>query len=129
VRRRDESGLVTLQQLLSSPVQFAILFTILQAGLSFYGSIVCRFAADAAIDAATTVDGTEAAGRDAAEQRLAAFDSRVFLGRPSVVVKRTNATAEVEIRGSVYHVLPRVFDTSGASIVQSVQRFRPPDEP
>ena len=119
---------MTLQQLLSAPVQFAIYFTILQAGLSFYGSLVCRFAADAAIDAATTIDGTEGAALAEAEQRLDAFDSRVFLGRPSVTVTRTATTAEVRITGSVYHVIPRLFDTAGATIVQPVQRFRPPGE-
>lgn len=126
--RRDDAGLVTLQALASSPVVFAILMTILQAGLSFFGSVLCRFAADAALDAATTVDGTESAARAQAELRLGAFGSRVFSGRPTIEVRRTATAAEVRIRGPVYHLIP-LFDSASATVSQPVQRFRPPDEP
>jgi hypothetical protein len=110
-------------------VVFALLFVVLQAGLSHFGSIVCRFAADAAVDETAAVDGSEAAGRAAAELRLAAFDSRVLRGRPSIEVTRTATTAEVRIRGPVYHVIPGLFDSAGATVSQPVQRFRPPSEP
>ena len=128
MKRRDESGFLTFQVLLSSPVVFMILFTIAQALASMYGNIVCRFAANAAVDAAAELDGTAESGRREAEERFSAFDSAVFVGDPVIEIRRTESVVEVRIRRTVYHVFPGLFDTSTATVVQPVQRFRPPGE-
>lgn len=125
MRARDDTGLVTLQHLLVSPVLFGAFLICLQAAISFHATMVCRFAADAAVERAASADGTVDAARVEAANRLDVLGTRLFEENPTVTVSRSATLAEVRVSGPVYHLVPGLFDQAAATATQPVQRFRP----
>ena len=87
-------------------VLLPLLFGAVQVGLWYYGRSVVVAAANSGAEAASAGDGTDATGRQAAEEALASLGA--LAGSPSAAVVDQGGEVTVEASADVVSVIPFV---------------------
>ncbi|MGW1170765.1 TadE/TadG family type IV pilus assembly protein [Streptomyces sp. NPDC002550] len=104
-RPRSDRGAASTQLVLVVPALLLIALLAVQFALLWHARHIAQYAAERALAAARTENGTAAAGRAQARRSLAALGSRV-LTAPSVTAERTATHTTVRVQGTVIRVLP-----------------------
>ncbi|MDQ1024775.1 Flp pilus assembly protein TadG [Streptomyces umbrinus] len=102
---RGDRGAASTQLVLVVPALLLIALLVVQFALVWHARHIAQYAAQRALAAARTQDGTAADGRTQAQRSLAALGSRV-LTTPSVTAERTTTQTTVHVQGTVIRVLP-----------------------
>lgn len=123
-RLRDDSGGVSAELAVITPLLMLILLLIVQFALAMHAQHVAQAAASRALAQARADGGTAAAGQARAESVLAAIGGRT-LQNPSVQVTRDGTTVRVVIRGSTVSVVPGMHPGVKAVVSGPVDTFRP----
>ncbi|MFD7712134.1 TadE/TadG family type IV pilus assembly protein [Streptomyces sp. NPDC059786] len=102
---RGDRGAASTQLVLVVPALLLMALLVVQFALTWHARHIAQYAAQRALAAARTEDGTAADGRAQARRSLAALGSRV-LTSPSVTVERTAAQTTARVNGVVIRVFP-----------------------
>jgi Flp pilus assembly protein TadG len=122
----DDSGSVATQTAILFPGMLLLVLLVVQAGLYYHASQRAAAAADRAVAAAAWVDGSEAAGMEAAELFLAGAP----LESSSVAVDYSEDGQEVTatVTGIAEPIVPAWVWSVSASATSPRERFVPEDE-
>ena len=102
---RSDRGAASTQLVLVVPALLLLALLVVQFALVWHARHIAQYAAQRALAAARTQDGTAADGRAQARRSLAALGSRV-LTAPSVTAERTATQTTVRVEGKVIRVVP-----------------------
>ncbi|MFF4501615.1 TadE/TadG family type IV pilus assembly protein [Streptomyces sp. NPDC001401] len=100
-----DRGAASTQLVIVVPALLLIALLVVQFALVWHARHIAQYAAQQALAAARTQDGTAADGQAQAQRSLAALGSRV-LTAPSVTAERTADRTTVRVEGTVIRVLP-----------------------
>ncbi|MFE0276156.1 TadE/TadG family type IV pilus assembly protein [Streptomyces sp. NPDC058992] len=104
-RMHGDRGAASTQLVLVVPALLLIALLVVQFALVWHARHIAQYAAQRALAAARTKDGSAAEGQTQARRSLAALGSRV-LTTPSVTAERTATQTTVRVDGTVLRVLP-----------------------
>jgi len=121
LRRRDERGIGAPEFVIVMPLVMLIFLMLVQWSVQLYNDRIVHAAArEAAVDAASW-DGTEAAGRQTANEYLA--DSGSDLSNPDVKITVGATEVTVTVSGDVMTLLPGFTKRVSATATVPRERF------
>jgi TadE-like protein len=123
-----QAGGATAELVVATPLLVLLVLLVVQFALWQHGAHVAAAAAQEGARAARLEGGSAAAGRAEAADFLAAL-APSLVRDPQVTVRRDQATARVEVRGTAEAVVPWLRLPIRAAVEAPVERFRAPDEP
>lgn len=123
-RRRDDAGVTALMTAMMMPAVILLTMIVVQAGLYYHAHQRATAAADRAVAAARTPQGTEAAGRDAAQL----FLDGAPLDGATVNVDRGVEEVEATVHGYAPELVPGFRWRVEANAVAPAERFIPENE-
>lgn len=121
---RDDSGGVSVELAVMTPLLMLILLFIVQFAVAAHAQHVAQAAASRALAQARADGGTAASGQARAESVLAAIGGSTLRG-PSVRVTRDTTTVRVVITGSSASVVPGMHPRVKAVVSGPVDTFKP----
>jgi Flp pilus assembly protein TadG len=122
--RRDDSGVSALMTAMLMPAVIILTMFVVQAGIYFHAHQRATAAADRAVAAARTPEGTEATGREAAQLFLDAAP----LDEASVSVDRGVDRVEATVTGYAPELVPGFRWQVEANAAAPAERFIPEPE-
>lgn len=124
-RATSEDGVAATQLAVVMPALLLLVMLAVQFGLWAHGSQLADAAADAAVSAASVVDGTDEAGRVAAAGLLAQAG---HLADVAVEVQRVDGVVMVTVRGVAPQVVPGFRWSVSGRAAAVVEQFVPQGE-
>lgn len=101
--RSRDAGSTAIETAIVAPVLIAIIFAIIQSGLWYHARSVATSAAQVAVTAARTYDGTSSKGQTAGMAYIANVNG---LDNPGVSVTRGGAEAIATVTGDMTRIVP-----------------------
>ena len=123
-RLRGDAGAATTELVLATPALLFLLMLLVQVGLWFHAMHVAQAAAQEGVRSARIEGGTEAAGRQRANEFLDSLGREILQGR-TIVVTRDADVASVEVSGFAVNVIPGIRFPIDEEAEAPVERFRP----
>lgn len=123
-RPRDEAGVTALLTAMLMPAVLLLVILVVQAGLYYHAHQRATAAADRAVAAARTPDGTEADGQAAAQ----VFLDGAPLDGAAVQVDRGPEEVEATVTGIAPQLVPGITWQVEATAAAPAERFIPENE-
>lgn len=120
-RPRDERGAGAAEFVLVMPVVMLVLLTLVQWSVQLYNDRIVHAAAREGAVAAASWDGTEAAGRQTAQEYLA--DSGDDLSNTNVKITMSATEVTVTVAGDVVALVPGLSKRVSATATVPRERF------
>jgi Flp pilus assembly protein TadG len=121
---RDDRGAVATQVAIVMPAVLVLMALVIQAGLWFHARQRAEAAADRAVAAAATAEGSETAGHAAAQ----AFLAGAPLDDATVTVHRGPEAVEATVTGYAPKLVPGVAWQVTATVRADAERFIAEDD-
>lgn len=101
--RTQDRGSTAIEMAIITPVLILMIFSIIQAGLWYHARSVATSAAQVAVSAARTYDGSAWTGQTAGLSYIASVDG---LDSPGVSVSRSGTQATATVTGNMTRIVP-----------------------
>jgi Flp pilus assembly protein TadG len=129
-RLRDDTGAAGVEAVILYPVVLLLIFAIIQGGIVFHARNVARSAANGAVLAAQTEDGSNATGVAEANARLARAGDAALLAGANVQVDRGANQVNATVSGQALSIVPGLAGiTVSATASGAVEHFSPAGGP
>lgn len=125
-RRRDERGAMAIEFLLTITMLIIVFLVMLQYAVKAHAQQIATAAAEEALAATSSYDGTTADGESAANDYLTNLGPG--LANSTVNVTRTASTATVTVTGDVDQLIPFLPVTVSVHVEGPIERFVPAAE-
>jgi Flp pilus assembly protein TadG len=129
-RLRDDTCAAGVEAVILYPVVLLLIFAIIQGGIVFHARNVARSAANGAVLAAQTEDGSNATGVAEANARLARAGDAALLAGANVQVDRGANQVNATVSGQALSIVPGLAGiTVSATASGAVEHFSPAGGP
>ncbi len=127
IRGGDDSGFSALEMVVIFPVTILIVFGIIQFGIWYHANDIAQAAAQQAVQAASSYNGTQAEGTREAG-RVLTQNANGLIIHTQVACSRGPNVATVTVTGDALEVIPFFPLPVKARATAPVEAFRPPPQ-